>query len=160
MRRTRNHKPTRTRKTRCYRHKGKKNSKQRKMKCTQGYLNRSRRCWVSIKRKPTSMDRESVEDLLARQKVSRWIEEAVKILSRRNPKILMDWNCVNFCREKKKEWLNSRESIQDLSRSCQAWIKWVFQRDEKNIKMNATSKLLKHRSKQHIKLSKKSLNKK
>ena len=131
----------------------KKNSKQRKMKCTWGYLDRSRRCRESIKRKPTSMDWESVEDLSARQKVSRWIEEAVEILSRRNTKILMDWNCVNFCQEKKKECLDSRESIQDPSRSCQAWRKWVFQRDEKYIKMNATSKLLKHRSKQHIKLS-------
>ena len=35
-----------------------------------------------------------------------------------------------------------------------------FQRREKHIEMNATSKLLKHRSDQHIKLSKTSLNKK
>ena len=42
MRRTRNHRPTRKRKTRCCGHKGKKNAKQRKMKCMQGYLNRSR----------------------------------------------------------------------------------------------------------------------
>ena len=42
MRRTRNHRPTRKRKTRCYGHKGKKNAKQRKMKCMQRNLDRSR----------------------------------------------------------------------------------------------------------------------
>ena len=42
MRRTRNHRPTRKRKTRCYGHKGKKNAKQRKKKCMQGNLNWSR----------------------------------------------------------------------------------------------------------------------
>ena len=42
-RRTRNHRLTRKRKTRCYGHKV-KNAKQRKIKCMQGYLNRSRRC--------------------------------------------------------------------------------------------------------------------
>ena len=74
IRRTRNHRPTRKGKTRCYRHK-EKNAKQRKMKCMKGYLDRSRRCRESIEKKPTSMDRESVEDLLTRQNVSWWIEK-------------------------------------------------------------------------------------
>ena len=48
-----------------------KNAKQRKKKKSmQGYLDRSRRCQDSIKKKPTSMDQESIEDLSARQKVS------------------------------------------------------------------------------------------
>ena len=37
-------------------------------------LDRSRRCWATIKQKPTSMDWESVKDLSSRQKVSRWIK--------------------------------------------------------------------------------------
>ena len=69
MRRTRNHRPTRKRKIRCYGHNGKKKkSKQRKMKCMQGYLSRSRRCRESIKKKQTSMDRESVKDMSNRQR--------------------------------------------------------------------------------------------
>ena len=51
---------------------------------------RSRSCRAAIEQMPTSMDRESVEDLSARQKVSRWIEEAIEILLRRTPEILMD----------------------------------------------------------------------
>ena len=72
----------------------------------------------------------------------------------------MDWKCDKVYWEKKKEGLDRSESIEDLSRSCRAWRKWVFQREEKHIEMNATSKLLKHRSNQHVKLSKTSLNKK
>ena len=43
-------------------------------KCMQEDLDGSRSCRATIKQKPTSMDRESVEDLSSRQKVSRWIE--------------------------------------------------------------------------------------
>ena len=43
-------------------------------KCMQEDLDESRSCRATIKQKPTSMDRESVEDLSSRQKVSRWIE--------------------------------------------------------------------------------------
>ena len=66
----------------------------------------------------------------------------------------MDWNCANFCLEKKKKELDRFEIVEDLLRSCWAWRKQVFQREEKHIEMNAKSKLLKHRSNQHIKLSK------
>ena len=38
------------------------------MKCMQGYLNLSRGCRESIKKKPTSMDQESVEDVSSRQR--------------------------------------------------------------------------------------------
>ena len=34
----------------------------------QGYLNRSRRCRESIEKKPTLMDRESIEDVSSRQR--------------------------------------------------------------------------------------------
>ena len=88
------------------------------------------------------------------RKLARWIEEAVENLSRRNPEISMDQESVKICQEKEKERLNRRESVKDRSRSCRAWKKKVFQRREKHIEMNVTSKLLKHRSNQHIKLSK------
>ena len=42
--------------------------------CMQEGLDRSRSCRAAIEQKPTLMDREFVEDLLTRQKVSRWIE--------------------------------------------------------------------------------------
>ena len=63
--------------------------------------------------------------------------EAVENLSGRTPETLMDWDCDNFYREKKKEGLDRNESIEDLSRSCRAWRKGVFQggktqRDECN----------------------------
>ena len=100
------------------------------------------------------MDQEAVEDLSARQKVSRWIEEADEHLSRRNPEISMNRDCDKIYREKKKEGLNRRESVEVLSRSCRAWRKWVFQRREEHKEINATCKLLKHRSNQHVKLLK------
>ena len=55
-------------------------------------LNRSRSCRAAIKQKPTSMDREFVEDLSARQKFSRWIEN----LSRQSPENKIDRVCDNF----------------------------------------------------------------
>ena len=103
--------------------------------------------------KNTSMDREVVKNLSARQKVSRWIEKLLKQI----PESSMNQNCTNFFQEKKKEGLNRYESVEDLLRSYQARRKHVFQREEKHIEMNATSKLLKHRFNQHIKLKKKYL---
>ena len=106
-------------------------------------MNLLRCCRGSIDNKSTLMDWEAIEKLL-----------------RQIPESLMDQNCDNFCREKHKEGLDRWESIEDLSRSYWAWRKWVFQREEKHIEMIATIKLLKHRSNQHVKLSKTSLNKK
>ena len=128
----------------------------RDLSCT-----KSRHKWIcrgAIDGKNTSMDRGSVENLSARQNVARWIKEAVEHLSRRNPEVSMDRESNKIYQEKKKEGLDRRESVEDLSRSCRAWRKWVFQRREKHIEMNATSKLLNHRSKEHIKYLKTSLN--
>ena len=63
-----------------------------------------------------------------------------RFYSRRNLETSMNRDSIKICREKEKEELNRRESIEDLSRSCRAWKKWVFQRREKHIEMNATSK--------------------
>ena len=61
--------------------------------------------------KNTSMDREVVENLSARQKVSRWIEKLLKQI----PESSMNQNCTNFFQEKKKEGLNRYESVEKLS---------------------------------------------
>ena len=61
------------------------------------------------------MDREADENLSAKQKVARWIEEAVEHLSRQSLESLMDRECVNFCQEKKKERLDRNKSIEKLS---------------------------------------------
>ena len=114
-------------------------------------------CRGSIDSKNTSMDWGSVENLLARQKVAQWIKEAVEHLSRRDPEVSMDWDFDKINWEKKKG-LDRRESVKDLLRSYRAWRKGIFQRREKHIEMNATSKLLNDRCKQHIKSLKTSLN--
>ena len=66
------------------------------------------------------MDRGSIENLSARQKVAQWIKVAVKHLSRRNLEVSMDRDSDKIHQKKKKERLDRREAVQDLSRSCRA----------------------------------------
>ena len=73
------------------------------------------------------MDWEAVKNLSLRQKVARWIKEAIEHLSRRGPETSMDWDCDKICQDK-NDGLDRRESVEDLSRSCRAWRKGVFQR--------------------------------
>ena len=73
------------------------------------------------------MDGEAIKNLLARQKVARWIEEAIEHLSRENQETSINRDYDKIYREKKKEGLDRRESVKDLSRSCLAWRKEVFQ---------------------------------
>ena len=61
-----------------------------------------------------------------RKKVSQWIKEAVKNLLRRNPETSMDWESDKIYRENKKDGLNRREFVEDLSRSYRAWRKQEF----------------------------------
>ena len=117
-------------------------------------FDRSRSYRATIEQKPTSMDRESVEDLSARQKVSRWIKK----LSGRTPDISMDRKCVNFCWERRKIGSTNR----NLSRIYWEAVKLdksSFSKRGKTHKWMQSSKLLNQRSKQHVKLSKTSLNK-
>ena len=68
----------------------------------------------------------------------------------------MDWDCDKISRDKKKEGLDRRKS-NNLSRICREIVELEeneFFKEDKHKEMNATSKLLKHRSNQHIKLSK------
>ena len=46
----------------------KKFQNKEKMKCMQGYLDRSKWCRESIEKKPTLMDQESVENVLSKQR--------------------------------------------------------------------------------------------
>ena len=83
-------------------------------------INLLRCCRGSVDGKNTSMDGEAIKNLLARQKVARWIEEAIEHLSRGNPETSINRDCDKIYREKKKEGLDRRESVKDLSRSCRA----------------------------------------
>ena len=94
-------------------------------------LGGSRICW------------ESIEQTVS---IEIWLNGSKK-LSSRNPEISMDWEAVEMVlrrqraqensmmdREsfedllrKEKDKLDRKESIEDLSRSCQAWRKGVFQ---------------------------------
>ena len=49
-----------------------------KKKCMQEGPDKSRSCQAAIEQKPTSMGRESIEDLSAKQKVSWWIENLLR----------------------------------------------------------------------------------
>ena len=118
---------------------------------------KSRKKWICWRQKHLDGSRiyqESFSQTKSSEILAWWIKKLSRFYSRRNPKTLMNRDFVKIYREKEKEELDRRKSIKDLSRSCWAWKKWVFQRREKHIEMNATSKLLKHRSNQHIKLSK------
>ena len=119
-------------------------------------MNLSRFCRESIDSKSTSMDWDFVENLSTRQKFldgsrsyrdkfqkARWIKIALTSVEKRSPRGSIDKNLLRICWE-----------------AVELEEKKVFQREEKHIEMNATSKLLNHRSNQHVKLSKTSLNKK
>ena len=85
------------------------------------------------------MDQKAVKNLLVRQKVAWWIEEAIEHLSRINLETSMDRDCDKICWDKKKEGLDRRESV----RICREAIKLQeneFFKEEKHKKMNATSK--------------------
>ena len=92
------------------------------------------------------MDREIVEKLTSKQKVQ-------KYSLRRNLEISMDRGSVEIYQEKRK-----KGSIEmNLSRIYWEAIELKeneFFNEEKHKEMNATSKLLKQKSNQHIKLSK------
>ena len=99
------------------------------------------------------MDQEAVKNLLVRQKVAWWIEEAIEHLLRINLETSMDRDCDKIYWDKKKEELDRRESVR-ICREAVELEENEFFKEEKHKKMNATSKLLKHRFNQHIKLSK------
>ena len=102
----------------------------------QNYLDGSNNYWAAISQTETFlMDRESVEKLSRQIQKSRWIENAIRSIEKRRKKGLIDVKLSSL-------------------------IKRSFQREENTKRWMQTSKLLKHRSNQHVKLSKTSLNQK
>ena len=77
--------------------------------CMQEDLGILRSCRAAIKQKPTSMDRESIEDLSSRQRVSRWIVNLSGSYQDKFSKTSMGWDCDNSCLERR-----SRGSIDSL----------------------------------------------
>ena len=106
-----------------------------------------------------SIDQEAVEDVLARQKVYRWIEKLLRSYQDKVQK--SQWIEIMLT---SVETRRKRGSIEvNLLRICREAIELEekrFFKEEKHIKINATSKLLKQGSNQHVELSKASLNKK
>ena len=117
-----------------------------------------------------SMDRDFVKIFLDKENERLDKREYVEVLSRIYRRLKHLDRSKKLSRIYRKETQKSRwieiplESVKtrrkkdsiegNLSRSCQVWRKWVFRRRKKHIEMNATSKLLKQRSNQHVKLLK------
>ena len=101
-----------------------------------------------------------IENLSAKQKVAQSIEEAIEHLSRESPESLMDWECVNFCQEKKKERLDRNESVEVCWEAVKLEENEFFKERKNTKRWMQQSKLLKPGSNQQIKLSKTSLHKK
>ena len=136
-----------------------KNAKQRKMKCMQGYLDWSGRCRESIEKKPTLMDWETVEDLSARKKVSRWIEKLLRSYQDKIQKSRWIEYAIRSVVTRRKRG-SIELNLLRIYREAVELEEMRFFKEEKHIKINVTSKLLKQGSNQHAKLSKASLNKK
>ena len=117
--------------------------------CLNGSKKLSRMCraWTQKSRwvkKLSRFYREKAQKSRWIQKLSRCYREGREC--RKNPRWIEKLSRIYQERRKKS-------SIErNLSRSYRAWRKWVFQR-EKHKEINATSKLLNQRSKQHFKLS-------
>ena len=126
----------------------------------------------AIEQKPTSMDREPVEDLSARQKVSRWIENLSK--SDRD-KVQKFWwieiaitfvetsrwieIVITFVETRRKKGLD-RLKVVEWYREAVEMLKNSFSKKRKAQIWMQSNMLLNQISKQYFKLSKTSLNKK
>ena len=73
----------------------------------------------------------SYRESINQTEVARWIKKAIEHLLRQSQEISMDWDCVHFCRDKKKKGLINT----NLSRICQGAVeleeKEVFQKKKK-----------------------------
>ena len=99
------------------------------------------------------MNQETVENLSARQKVARWIEKLSRIYREEIKKPQWIEIAITSIEKRRKRGLIET----NLSRICREAVELKendFFKEEKHKEINATSKLLKHRSNQHIKLSK------
>ena len=118
---------------------------------------KSRKKWIYRRQKHLDGSRiyqESFSQTKSSEILALWIKKLSRFYLRRNPKTSMNRVLLRSIEKRRK-----KSSIEgNLSRIYREAVelekKWVFQRREKHIEMNATSKLLKHRSNQHINLSK------
>ena len=73
----------------------------------------------------------SYRESINQTEVARWIKKAIEHLLRQSQEISMDWDCVHFCRDKKKKGLINT----NLSRICQGAVeleeKEVFKKKKK-----------------------------
>ena len=105
------------------------------------------------------MDQDFVENLSARQEVSQWIEKLSRSYQDKFHKARWIKYALTFVKKGSPRVLTDKNLLRIYREVVELEEKEFFQRDEKHIEMNVTSKLLKHRSNQHVKLSKTSLNK-
>ena len=99
------------------------------------------------------MNQEAVENLSARQKVARWIEKLSRIYREEIQKPQWIEIAITSIEKRRKRGL-IETNLSRISREAVELEKNEFFKEEKHKEMNATSKLLKHRTNQHIKLSK------
>ena len=112
-------------------------------------MNLSRCCQGSVDGKSASMGREAVKNLSTRQKASRWIEK----LSRSYRDKFQKARWIKIAIRSVETRRRKAPIEENLSRIYQEAIELEekkFFKEEKHKEMNATSKLLKHRSNQHI----------
>ena len=105
------------------------------------HLNGSRSCWGAIKKKPKDLDG------------SRMCWGSVEETKRSEENL----DGSAYCRvsiESKAKRLNRKGCVEVSVKKLSSLKKRSFSREEKHIQMNTTSKLLKQRSTQYVKLSK------
>ena len=91
------------------------------------------------------MDREAVENLLARQKVARWIKKLLRIYREEIQK--PRWIKIAMTSIEKRRKRGSIEmNLSRIYRKAIELEEKEFFKEEKHKEMNATNKLLKHRS--------------
>ena len=104
--------------------------------------------------------RAAIKQLLARQKLSRWIKNLWRSYRDKFQKVSMDQKCNKICPEKKSKGLDRYLSVEICLEVVMLDKKKKIKERKNTQKWMQSSKLLNQRSKQHVKLSKTSLNKK
>ena len=128
--------------------------------CMQKDLDRSRNsiCWAAIEQKSTSMDRESIEDLSSKQKVSRWIENLSRSYRDKVQKSRWIEIAITSIETRRKKGLDRLKAVKRYQEVVEM-LKNSFSKKRKTQIWMQLNMLLNQRSKQHFKLSKTSLNK-
>ena len=97
------------------------------------HMNLSRCCQETVDCKNALMDREAIENLSSKQKLSRWIENLSRSYRDKFQKVSMDRRCIKICREKEAQgsrWIVICLEVVKLDKNR-------FFKEEKNTQMNA-----------------------